>query len=138
MASKSGYAVKVTIGTVTVAGMTSWKMDGVTRALLDDSEFGNEVDKFKYGPANPGKITLGGKYHPADTSGQLLLDSACLNGSVFGSGQIRLYIDSVSYWTIGSGGETLVEKANAIGFDRNGLGMYDATLQCSGAFMRLV
>jgi len=105
MASKSGFAAKVTMGTYTIAGMGTWSMDGVTRETIEDTAFGDTIKSYVFGFMDGGSLSFDGNYDPADSTGQNILNSACVNASVLTSGSLRLYIDNTSYWTIGSTGE---------------------------------
>jgi len=138
MASKPGFAAKVTMGTYNIAGMGTWSMDGVSRETIEDTAFGDTVKKYVFGFMDGGSLSFDGNYDPEDSTGQAILNSACKNASVLGSGSIRLYIDNTSYWTVESGGELLVTKANAITMDKNGLGKISFTAKVSGAAMELV
>jgi len=138
MASKSGFAAKVTMGTYTIAGMGTWSMDGVTRETIEDTAFGDTIKSFVFGFMDGGSLSFDGNYDPADSTGQDILNSACVNASALGSGSIRLYIDNTSYWTIGSTGELLVTKAKAITMDKNGLGKVSFSAKVSGSEMVLV
>lgn len=138
MASKSGFAAKVTMGTYTIAGMGSWSMDGVSRETIEDTAFGDTVKKYVFGMMDGGSLSFEGNYDPADSTGQAMLDSACKNASLLGSGSIRLYIDNTSYWTVPSTGSLLVTKANAISMEKNGLGKVSFSAKVSGAAMVLI
>lgn len=138
MASKSGFAAKVTMGTYTIAGMGSWSMDGLSRETIEDTAFGDTVKKYVFGFMDGGSLTFEGNYDPADSTGQAILNSACVNASALGSGSIRLYIDNTSYWTVASNGQLLVTKANAISMEKNGLGKISFSAKVSGAAMVLI
>ena len=140
MASKSGFAAKVTMSATTIAGMGTWSMDGLTRETIEDTAFGDTVKKYVFGFMDGGAISFDGNYDPADTTGQDILNSACINASALGSGSIRLYIDNTSYWTIAStsGGELLVTKANAVTMEKSGLGKISFTAKVSGDAMVLL
>lgn len=138
MSSKSGFAAKVTMGTYTIAGMGSWSMDGLSRETIEDTAFGDTVKKYVFGFMDGGSLTFDGNYDPADSTGQAILNSACVNASALGSGSIRLYIDNTSYWTVASNGQLLVTKANAISMEKNGLGKISFSAKVSGAAMVLI
>lgn len=138
MASKSGFAAKVTLGTYLIAGMGSWSMDGYSRETIEDTAFGDTVKKYVFGFGSGGTISFNGNYDPTDSDGQAILNSACVNASALGSGSIRLYIDNTSYWTVATGGELLVTKANAVTMEKNGLGQVSFSAQVSAAAMVLI
>lgn len=138
MASKSGFAAKVTLGTYLIAGMSTWNMDGYSRETIEDTAFGDSVKKYVFGFGSGGTISFNGNYDPADTTGQAILNSACVNASALGSGSIRLYIDNTSYWTVGNGGTLLVTKANGVTMEKSGLGQISFAAQVSGVAMVLI
>ena len=138
MASKSGFAASVKLGTYTIAGMGTWSMDGVSRETIEDTAFGDSVKKYVFSFMDGGSLSFDGNYDPSDSTGQAILNSACVNASVLGSGSIRLYIDNTSYWTVASGGSLLVTKANAITMDKNALGKISFSAKVSGAAMVLI
>lgn len=138
MASKSGFAASVKMSTTTIAGMGTWSMDGVSRETIEDTAFGDTVKKYVFGFMDGGSLSFDGNYDPADSTGQAILNSACVNASVLGPGSIRLYIDNTSYWTIASGGQLLVTKANAVTMEKSGLGKISFTAKVSGAAMELI
>ena len=138
MASKSGFAASVKMSTTTIAGMGTWNMDGLSRETIEDTAFGDTVKKYVFGFMDGGSLSFDGNYDPADSTGQAILNSACVNASVLGPGSIRLYIDNTSYWTIASGGQLLVTKANAITMEKSGLGKISFTAKVSGAAMELI
>lgn len=138
MASKSGFAAKVAMGTYTIAGMGTWSMDGLSRETIEDTAFGDTVKKYVFGFMDGGSLSFDGNYDPDNSTGQAILNSACINASVLGPGSIRLYIDNTSYWTIASGGQLLVTKANAVTMEKSGLGKISFTAKVSGAAMELI
>jgi len=138
MASKSGFAAKVTLGTYLIAGVGTWSMDGYSRETIEDTAFGDSVKKYVFGFGDGGAVSFDGSYDPADMTGQAILNSACVNASNLGSGSIRLYIDNTSYWTVASGGALLVTKANGITMEKSGLGKVSFSAKVSGAAMVLI
>ena len=134
-----GIFHKVTVGTYTLLGAGSYSLMGLARSVLEASEYGNDIDIFEFGSANGGTITVNDViYDPTDSTGQVLLDSACLNVSKFGSGGLRFYVNSTSYRTVASGGHMLVTKAYALESERNGLAKCSFEAQVSGGAMVLV
>ena len=95
--SKPVYKGKVTLGANTVVGMGTWQWTGMSRAMLDDSEFGTEGAAYLGDMLECGKVTFSGNYKKDDTTGQDVLKSALINNS--NVTDIRLYVDSVSYYT---------------------------------------
>lgn len=135
----NGKFMKVTIGTYKVLGAGVYSISGLARKTLDSSEYGDDIDKYEFGTADGGTISVNNVlYDPTDTTGQNLLDSACLNYSKFGSGDLRFYVNSTSYRTVASGGHVLITKSHALESDRNGLGKCSFEGKVSGGAMVLV
>ena len=131
--------MKVTIGTYKVLGAGKYSISGLSRKTIESSEFGDDIDKFEFGTADGGTISIADcLYDPTDTTGQNLLDSACLNYSAFGSGDLRFYVNSTSYRTVASGGYILITKSHALESDRNGLGKCSFEGKVTGGAMVLV
>jgi len=141
-AVQAGAFQKVTLGaTSKVLGAGTFSISGGTRKTIDVSEFGDDVDKFEYGTADAGTITITGvNFDPVDPE-QITLRS-CMTGKTklinsTTSGP-RFWINSTSYFTIGTSGEILVTDALSIEGDRNGVAKTKFSGQCSGAFMYLI
>ena len=136
----SGSFMKVTLGPTTkILGAGTYTVSGMTRRTVDAGEFGVDVDIFEFDSADGGTITLGNcLYDPTDAS-QNTLRTAVQNGvklhpSILTSG-IRFWVNSTSYWTIGTSGHILMTKAGSVEADRSGLGRTSFEGQVSGAFM---
>lgn len=134
-----GQFMKVTIGTYKVLGAGVYSLSGFTRKTNEVSEFGDDIDVFEFGTADGGTISVNNVlYDPTDSTGQALLDSACLNASKFTSGDLRFYVNSTSYRTVQSGGNILIVKSHALESDRNGLGRCSFEGKVSGGAMVLL
>jgi len=136
----SGSFMKVTLGPTTkILGAGTYTMSGMTRRTVDAGEFGVDVDIFEFDSADGGTISLGScLYDPTDAS-QNTLRTAVQNGvklhpSILTSG-IRFWVNSTSYWTIGTSGHILMTKAGNVEADRSGLAKTSFEGQVSGAFM---
>ena len=139
LAALNGRFHKITVGTYTVLGAASYSVSGLARNTLEASEYGDDLDKFEFGTANGGTITISNVlYDPADTTGQVLIDSACLNRSKFGSGGLCFYVNTTSYHTVQSGGHILITKSHSLESERNGLAKCSFEAQVSGGAMVLV
>jgi len=136
MAFKAGNNAKVTLGSNTVVGMGTWKLDGITVDLLETTSFGDTAKQFVTGLLDYGSVSFGGLYDPADTTGQSILVSANINNSKIAN--IRLYIDNTSYWTPNV---TVVSAAGmymqsvSIGIDKSALGTIDLSGKCTGPWV---
>ena len=134
-----GEFMKVTVGTNKVLGAGRYSLSGFARRTQDVSEFGDDVDVFEFVAADGGTISISDAlYDPTDTTGQALLDSAALNASKFGSGDLRFYVNSTSYRTVASGGHILITGACKLDSERNGLGKCSFEGKVSGGAMVLV
>lgn len=138
MAVKIGKICKVTVGASTVAEVGQYSLSGFSRDALDSTAFGDDIKEFTFGVGDAGEISFSGNYDPTDTNGQLIVDSACINGSVFTGGDLKFYIDSTSYLTVDTGGNILITKCRAIGMDKSGLGTISFTGKCSGKKMVVI
>lgn len=136
MAAKPGYVASVRVGTFKVAGMGQWSFSGFTREVLDDTEFTDTIKTFVFGIGDAGEVSFEGNFDPADST-QLLLNSAVIFNSAFtgGLGGLAFYIDSTNYWTVTTGGNILLTKANAITMERSGLGRISFAGRVSGGQM---
>lgn len=137
MAFLAGNKGKVTLGSATVVGMGSWKLNGITVDLLESTSFDDTAKQYMTGLLDYGTVEFAGLYDPADTTGQGILVSAMLNNSKIAN--IRLYVDNTSYWTpnvtTGSGGLAaagLYLTAVPIGMDKSGLGTISFSGKCTG------
>lgn len=97
MSRKVGKDAKVSIGTVTISEMCNWSIDGISTDEFDASAFGDTWKEFEYGMKDGGTVSFSGHYDPEDTAGQLALQKANLYNSALTN--LRLYIDSVNYYT---------------------------------------
>jgi hypothetical protein len=137
----SGAFMKVTLGTTKVLGISKASMSGVTRKTVDTSEFGVDCDTFEFGSADAGTISFTDvNFDPTDAAqmsfvtavqGALKLYPGTTSG-------LRLYLDSTSYYTIGTSGTLLMTSAGNVEFDRAGSAKTKMEGKVSGAFMVLV
>ena len=147
MAVKVGKLAKITVVglvgtyivyTYVVSEQGQYSLSGFSRDALDSTAFGDDVKEFTFGVADGGEITFSGNYDPADTNGQLIVDSACINASVFTGGDMRFYIDSTSYLTVNTGGNILITKCRTVGVDKVGLATISFTGKISGKSMIVI
>jgi len=141
-AVKVGKNAKVTVGANTVAEMGTWSLDGITNELLDATAFGDEYKEYAIGVGDWGGVSFNGSFDMTDTDGQLLLDSAHKNKTVLNS--IRLYIDSVNYYTPnittakgGLASAGVLMQTIAISFDKSGIGTISFSAKCTGPWTML-
>ena len=137
----SGSFMKVTLGLTTkVLGAGKYSMSGVTRRTVDVSEFGVDIDIFEFDSADGGTITLSDvNYDPTDAS-QETLQNAALNKVKIPFSQtsgLHLWINSTSYFRIGTSGHILMTSSRKLDADRNGVGKTTLEGKVSGAAMFL-
>jgi hypothetical protein len=84
----------------------------------------------------PGTIAFSGNYDPADSTGQAALATVCQAGA--GLTNLYLYVNTSTFWRVGSGGEIIVTRADAITLPRSGVGTITFEGQVSGAALEQV
>ena len=138
----SGAFQKVTLGaTSKVLGAGTFSISGGTRKTVDVSEFGDDVDKFEFGTADGGTISItGANLDPTDPEQNTL--RSCMENKVklinsTTSGP-RFWINSTSYYTIGTSGEILMTNSTPVTADRNNVAKTSFEGKVSGAFMYLI
>ncbi len=139
MSKIAGVNGKVMYGSVVVANMVSWSMSGfnipVTSALTAFGDTGTKVyEVAELGEA--GTIEFNGNYDPADTAGQLALNTVCQAGTHLTN--LYLYANVSTFWRVTSGGYIIVTKANAITLPRNNFGTISFSGQVSSQAMEQV
>jgi hypothetical protein len=136
MAFLAGNNAKVTLGSDTIVGMGSWKLNGISVDLLETTSFGDTAKQFITGLLDYGTVSFGGLYDPTDSTGQGVLLSALMNNVKVTN--IRLYVDNTSYWTPDV---TTVTDAGMyvtsipIGIDKSGLGTIEFEGRCTGPWV---
>jgi hypothetical protein len=130
--AKPGKLASVKYTGVNVAGMGTWNLSGFSRETLEDTEFGDDVKTFVFGPGDGGTIDFSGLYDPTDSTGQAALDALIIAGTVISNTTLRFYVDAASYWTISSGGSILITKGKAVSMDKSGLGQVSFSAKVSG------
>jgi len=136
--TKTGRIASVRVGTYKVAGQGTWSYSGFSREIIEEDSWDLDIKKKHFGVGDAGELTFSGLYASADTTGQDLLDSACLNSSAFTHDSLRFYIDSVSYWTVDTGFDMKTSKCQAITFEKSAMGIVDFTAVPSGGHMVLM
>lgn len=138
----SGAFQKVTLGaTSKILGAGTYTLSGITRTVVDASEFGVDCNTYEFGSADGGTITLSDvNYDPTNPEQQTLQNcvqdkTKLINSTTSG---IRFWLNSTSYLTIGTSGHILMTKAGGVKADRNGLAKTDFEGQVSGAFMYII
>jgi len=124
MATKSGRIASVRIAAVKVAGMGTWTLSGFTREVIEEDSWDLDIKKKYFSVGDAGTISFSGLHDPADAS-QITLNSACLNSSLFVSGDIRFYVDNTKYWTVAVGGTIMITKVESITLEKSAMGTVD-------------
>jgi hypothetical protein len=138
MSALSGKNAKVMYGSVVVADMVEWSISGFTFPIVQkDTAFADTVQEYDIAePGDPGTISWSGNYDPADTYGQLALQTVCEAGTTITN--LYLYANTSTFWRVASGGHILVTKAMAITMPRNAYGKVTFEGKVSGAAMEQV
>jgi hypothetical protein len=138
----SGSFQKITLGvTSKVLGAGVFTISGGTRKTVDVSEFGDDVDQFDFGTADPGTISITGvNLDPTDPEQNTL--RSCMENKIklinsTTSGPM-FWINSSSYYTLGTSGTLLITNAGEVAADRNNVSKTQFQGKVSGAFMYLV
>lgn len=139
---RSGAFQKVTLGaTSKVLGSGTFSISGMTRKTIDVSEFGDDIDRFEFSTADGGTIAItGANLDPADPEQNTLRSCAenkvkLINSVTSGP---RFWLDSTSYYTIGTSGAILMTSAGEVAADRNNVAKTKFDGKVSGAFMYLI
>jgi len=132
-----GKLAKVMVGASKVAEIGSYSLSGFSREALEASEFGDDIKDYVAGLGDGGEISFSGNYDITDTNGQMLLESALKNASIFTGGDMKFYVDNTKYFTVKSGGNILITKVKAVSFEKAGIGTIEFTGKISGGYMKL-
>lgn len=89
-----GRDATVRIGTYVVAEQGNWKLT-LSAAEIDTTAFGSTWAKSEVG-FKKWSISFNGFYDKTDTTGQDILKSSYMAGSLITT--LRLYVDNTSYW----------------------------------------
>ena len=93
MAVLVGKIAAVKVAGNAVAEMGTLTLSGFTREALESTAFGDDIKEYTFGVGDGGEVSFSGNYDPTDTNGQNLVESACLNASLFTGGNLRFYIN---------------------------------------------
>jgi len=145
-----GFKGKVTLGADKVLGMGTWNFAGITRAVLDASEFGDLWRKNRFGRIDPGQVTFNGFFIPDDEDGTDEVIDALVAGTDLTD--LRFWFDNDNtsgYFAPNNSTGTshgYLPIDSPIGYiniintswtmDQNALGTISFTGQCSGAIAR--
>lgn len=94
MATLIGYAGKVMVASATAAELSNWKMD-LSADMADVTVFSTTGWKSSLAGLKEWSGSAEGNFDMSDTTGQLALQNALLNGT---SVALKLYVDSTHYY----------------------------------------
>lgn len=138
----SGSFQKVTLGaTSKVLGVSKFSMSGCTRKTVDVSEFGVDIDTFEFGSADGGTISMSDVSFDPTNAEQMSFVTAVQSGIKLNPGTtsgIRFWLNSTSYYAIGTSGNILMTSAGKVDADRNGVAKTSFEGKVSGAFMYII
>ena len=138
--SLPGVFMKVTLGTSKILGPSQYSMSGIERRVVDVSEFGVDADIFDFGSASAGTISISDATLDPENAEQNTLRTNCENKIKIPysiTSGLRLYVNSTSFYTVGTSGHVLVTKAGGVTTERNGVAKTSFEFQVSGGFMWL-
>jgi hypothetical protein len=143
--SVEGKNCKITLGANKVLGVGNWSYSPGVAAELDDTEFGDTVEKIKLGIRKRGSVSFSGIMKKGDTTGQELIKQYLVNATDVTD--LRLYEDATSFYapcqTTGylspastSGNQTMKSVINITSFeiksDKSGLASFSGGGTVSG------
>jgi hypothetical protein len=107
-------------GSVVVAGIGEWSMSGFVPGVVDDTAFGDTVQKWtNAGIADAGEVSFSGNHDPADTNGQVALNA--LATADVGLTNLYFYESTSVFWRVAAGGTIVLTEVAPIKFIKNGL-----------------
>lgn len=137
MSVKEGRYAKITIFDNLVAEMGNYSLSGFNRDVIEHTSFGDSTKTYVAGHVDGGEITMSGYYDVTDTDGQRILEAACKAGTIYDPGNIKIYIDSTNYFTVGPSGHMFVTKAGGVNVDKYGIAQTDFTIKVVGDALTL-
>ena len=138
MSKITGKNGSVRYGSNIVADQVSWSMSGISLPTTKAAgAFGDTVAvKEAAEVPDPGTFEFNGNFDPNDPNGQEALATVCKNGTHLTD--LYLYVNTSTFWRVGSGGYIIVTKAQAPVLPRNGYGTVSFSGDISSAFMEKV
>lgn len=132
MAGTSTKDCKIALGATKIEGMFSYNFSGVTTDMYEDTEFGDEWKSYVSGLKDGGTLSFNGNFVKSDTTGQTALRT--YNDSGTNVTSIRIYVDSVSYFTPATTNPSSYVNITewTIGAERGGLVAASFSLKISG------
>lgn len=100
MAIYTGKEAVVKFGDTTIMDLVSYTMT-VNAPLLGEPVFGEEWNRVAGQGIKDASGSLSGLLNTADTTGQNVLEDACVSGTM--QTNFRLYVNDTDYWTSNTG-----------------------------------
>jgi hypothetical protein len=137
-----GAFQKITLGaTSKVLGAGKFSLSGNTRKTVDIGEFGVDFDIFGFGSIDGGTISISDATLDITDPMQTVLNDCVLNQTPLINSTTsgpRFWINSSSYYTIGTSGQIMMTSGGKVEADRNGVAKTSYEGKISGAAMYLV
>ena len=134
----TGKSGKVMYGSLVVAEQVSWSMSGISNPSTKAPTAYNDTVAVKEQADVPdaGTLEFNGNYDPNSATTQRALATVCKNGTHLTN--LYLYVNTSTFWRVGTGGYILVTKAEAITLPRNNFGTISFSGDVSSAYMEQV
>ena len=137
MTTRSGRIAKVEYNGNTVAGQGTWTLSGFTREVIEEDSWDLDIKKKYFSVGDAGGISFSGLHDPDDATGQVMLDSCCINSSLTGV-TLRFYVDAASYWKPKAGSDILITKCQSITMEKSAMGTVDFEGVITGGEMEFI
>lgn len=139
MSARVGRLCRIFIGTYPVVNIESFSMSGLVNEVIKDATMDKNFVEKDYGIGDFGSVEITGNYDPADTTGQIILESAALNKAKLTT--LYLGIDSfgTSQWepnlTADSSACAIVSKYAPVSADKSEMAKVAITIELGGKWL---
>lgn len=143
MSVKIGKLASVQINGVVIAEIGSFVYTGYTADSIDVTAFCDSAKDYIPSMVDPGEITITGNYDTSDTTGQMALETAVEDGTEYGPGEIKFFLDGScgatgNYLTPETGGVIIWTKSKTISVSATGVATVEFTGKLSGGGLELI
>lgn len=143
MSVKIGKLASVELLGVVIAEIGSFVYSGMSVDVIDVTSFCDSAKDAIPSLIDPGEITITGNYDITDTTGQMLLETAVENGTEYGPGDVKFFLDGACthtghYLTVKTGGVIIWTKSKSIGAAVAGVVTVEFSGKLSGAGLELL
>jgi hypothetical protein len=128
MGAVSGLTGKVMVASATVLNVSDWSLD-LKNNIQDKSSFADTWET-KLSGLRGATGTIKGQTNTADTTGQVALTTAFLNGTAVA---LKLYDDTATYWNIASAFISDLKSGDSV----NGIATTEFTFVADGAVTKV-